>query len=492
MSDRKFLAKFIMIVLATLLLTGCRDKAGAEGTVNIFTKESANRKTMLDEPSLDYELPGVYPAISVDITGYEAGRDKEALISAEKLPAYYEIKDASTGNVVYEGNVKKKNIDAPDNLSVGIIDFTEFDTVGTYYIETEILGRSKDFKITDDLYGELLKSSFLKLRALRCDECHKTAIPLENDRSFRFNMGGGWHTSFDGDKDVVEGCLALMDICTIYEFYPKIFTDDYGTAESGNKIPDILDEAAFEAEWLLLMQNKETGGVYASVSHVEDAQGDSSLMIRGETTRSTAYFCACMARVSYTFRRFDQDLSNKAMQASVLAWKCLEANKNIVDSDQMFRAATELYRLTGQDTYKKSVTDYLKVNADKPLESRAFVDGAITYLSTARATDVGYCTSLMNNLMKREEAKVALSNASRYEVESETADATDIIRTAYEYAIVDYINSSIEYVRGEEDCLHYVGGRNATGTDFFASVNSPDSLVKIIAVAARLSSSSDK
>ena len=484
MKFSKITANFIVVCMCLLLLCGC---GGADGDVveNIFSRDTESRKSMLENPSVDYEIPGVYPAISVDLMGYEVSRDKVAVLVASRLPAFYEIKDSETGKVVYEGSVKRKDVTAIDGLSVGTADFSGFNTVGTYYIETEILGRSKDFSIKENVYSELLNESYNKLRALRCKGCHSGLAAFENDHSRMLDVSGGWHTSDNGEKDVVESCLAVMDLCTIYEFYPKLFTDDYGSEDSGNKVPDILDEAAYETEWLFCMQNKETGGVYASVSF--DTEKDSgTLYVRAETTRATAYYCACMAKVSFTIKRFNQDLANRAMQASILAWKCLEANKNLVDADQMFRAAAELYRLTGQDVYGKTVNDFLKVKADKPYENRLTIDGAITYLSTSRGTNVNYCTALMNSLMKLTEGKVAASGASGYEVEADDADTSDVLRTAYEYAIVDYINSSIEYIRGEEDCFHYIAGRNAVSTNYFDTINTPDSLAKIIAVSARL------
>ena len=490
MQFRKFSVSFIAVLMSLLLLSGC-GSGEADVVENIFSRDTDTRKSMLENPSVDYELPSVYPAISVDLTGYETGRDKKAILVATRLPDFYEIKDSETGKVVYEGSVKRKDITDSDGMLVGTVDFSGFNTVGTYYIETEILGRSKDFSVRENVYSDLLSEAYNKLRALRCNGCHSGRVAFENDHSKMLDVSGGWHTSDSGEKDIVESCLAVMDLCTIYEFYPKLFTDDYGSEDSGNRIPDILDEAAYETEWLFSMQNKETGGVYASIS-LDAGKDSGSLYVRAETTRATAYYCACMAKVSFTMKRFDQDLSNRAMQASVLAWKCLEANKNIVDADQMFRAAAELYRLTGQDVYQKTVNDFLKTNADKPFDNRLTADGAITYLSTARGTDLTYCTSLMNNLMKLTEGKVADAGASRYEVEANDADTTDVLRTAYEFAIVDYINSSIEYVNGSEDCFHYIGGRNAYSINYFDTINTPDSLVKVIAVAARLEASGDK
>ena len=224
MSCRKFLANFIVISLLAVTLGGCDKTGDPEANINIFTKDSGNRSTMLDEPSVDYELPGVYPSISVDLIGYEVGRDKEAVLSAPLLPAFYEIKDAATDKVVYQGRVKRKDIGSEDGMSAGVIDFSGLNTVGTYYIETEILGRSKVFKVRENIYTDLLKSSYTKLHDLRCDDCHKEAVSLESDSNRTLNVSGGWHTSDYGEKDVVEGCLAVMDICTIYEFYPKLFT----------------------------------------------------------------------------------------------------------------------------------------------------------------------------------------------------------------------------------------------------------------------------
>ena len=234
MTFKKKAVNFIAVCMSFLMLIGC---GGADGEPieNIFTRDTDSRKSMLENPSVDYELPGVYPAISVDLTGYEASGEKIAVLAASRLPAFYEVKDSVTGKVVYEGSVKRKDVTTSDGLSVGTVDFTGFDTVGTYYIETEILGRSKDFSIRENKYSDLLTESYNKLRALRCTYCHASSVPFENDKSKTLNAGGGWHTSDNGEKDVVEACLAVMDICTIYEFYPKIFTDDYGFDESGNR-----------------------------------------------------------------------------------------------------------------------------------------------------------------------------------------------------------------------------------------------------------------
>lgn len=45
---------------------------------------------------------------------------------------------------------------------------------------------------------------------------------------------------------------------------PEAFTDDYGIPESGNGIPDLIDEIKWGMDWLLRMQN-EDGSVLSIV-----------------------------------------------------------------------------------------------------------------------------------------------------------------------------------------------------------------------------------
>src|SRR5207244_11865812 len=42
-----------------------------------------------------------------------------------------------------------------------------------------------------------------------------------------------------------------------YEANSQAFSDDYGIPESGNGIPDILDEVKWGLDWLLRMQNSD-------------------------------------------------------------------------------------------------------------------------------------------------------------------------------------------------------------------------------------------
>lgn len=485
----KRLKIYIALILIVSLLTGC----GAKETItpNVVAGDEAVKTAMLDEADITYEVPRMYPLISVDKVGYEPSDKKIAVIVSDNLPARFQIVDKATGEDVYTGTVKLSEIENPDERLTGIADFTDFETEGEYFIEADIVGCSEPFAIKNGIYAGMLTDAFKGLDSLRCDsesaKCHMKLAELESDASVTIDVSGGWHTDENGQKDVVEGCVAASDLMLAYEYYRKSYSDNMGIAESGNNISDIVDEIRYELEWLLKMQNTQSGGVYSLVSSKgDDGEGNDTLILGGETTKATAYFCATMARYSYLCGDVDRSFANKCMKAANLAWKCLEANKSIVGKDQMYRAAVEMYRATGYKVYSDIILDYLKDNAGKPYENRLNLDAAISYLDTPRYISKEYCSALMETFMDKTERHAGLAQNSRYLVESDELTTKELLRNACELVIVDYIISSSEYGKIEKNYLHYLGGRNEKSIDFLNFGCDPDSYAELILVLGRL------
>ena len=64
----------------------------------------------------------------------------------------------------------------------------------------------------------------------------------------------------------MSGAKAVADLLFAYQDFPKVLQgDDYGIPESGNGVPDVLDEARYELDWMLKMQDN-SGGVYHKVT----------------------------------------------------------------------------------------------------------------------------------------------------------------------------------------------------------------------------------
>ena len=118
---------------------------------------------------------------------------------------------------------------------------------------------------------------------------------------------GGWHDAGDYGKYIVNAGITLGTSLLAYESFPSKFNqDDLNIPESGNSIPDLLDEVRYELEWYLKMQNSN-GGVYFKLTK---QQFESFIMPNNDSgmryiyqlsSNATGDFVAVMARASRIF-----------------------------------------------------------------------------------------------------------------------------------------------------------------------------------------------
>ena len=76
------------------------------------------------------------------------------------------------------------------------------------------------------------------------------------------DMYGGWHDAGDYGKYILTAAEALKDLVDGFDIAPSRWGhDDWNLPESGNGVPDLLDEMKWELDWMLKMQDTD-GGVY--------------------------------------------------------------------------------------------------------------------------------------------------------------------------------------------------------------------------------------
>ncbi|MGH8517679.1 MAG: glycoside hydrolase family 9 protein, partial [Panacagrimonas sp.] len=78
-----------------------------------------------------------------------------------------------------------------------------------------------------------------------------------HDASTARDLGGGWFDAGDTNKYVTFSSAAVHSLLTAFSRAPDAFDDDAGIPESGNGIPDLLDEVRWQLAWLKKMQNKD-------------------------------------------------------------------------------------------------------------------------------------------------------------------------------------------------------------------------------------------
>jgi len=228
--------------------------------------------------------------IKIDQFGYKPGDEKVAVI-ANPITGYnnavpftpgtvYQVRDWTSNAVVFTGTPTAWNTGSTQTQSgdkVWHFTFTTYTVPGSYYIfdVTNNVG-SYRFEINNCVYNDVLKSSLRMFYYQRCGmsksfpyadtgyvdgACH---LGTQQDLDCRLysntsittskDLSGGWHDAGDYNKYVNFTYGTLTDLLLAYEKYPAVWTDNNNIPESGNGIPDILDEVKYELDWLMKMQ----------------------------------------------------------------------------------------------------------------------------------------------------------------------------------------------------------------------------------------------
>lgn len=157
------------------------------------------------------------------------------------------------------------------------VDFSAWTLPGTYrLVDTVTPAVSPSFRISDTVYRPVLRAAGRMFYHNRCGTAKPAAyagsawadaasfLHPGQDAECRFigdpgnaalarDLRGGWFDAGDYNKYVPFAVGAVHDLLWAYREHPLAFTDDWNIPESGNGIPDLLDEVAWELDWLLRM-----------------------------------------------------------------------------------------------------------------------------------------------------------------------------------------------------------------------------------------------
>lgn len=225
--------------------------------------------------------------IRVNQVGYLEDDVKVAVwISKENLPVKeFQIKDKSTGEVVYTGTNISDSRKQPAFESSARLNFSDFKTPGTYILIANEM-TSVPFKIGNDVYAGASEIPLRYMRQQRCgynpflkDSCHVhdgiTVGDPEGKRDGLFyNTTGGWHDASDYLQYVATSANAVYQMLFAYSQYPEAFADNYQANgdEGANGIPDILDEAKWGLDWLVKM-NPDSATYFNQLADDRDHSG---------------------------------------------------------------------------------------------------------------------------------------------------------------------------------------------------------------------------
>ena len=342
--------------------------------------------------------------ISVNQVGYFPNRQKIAVLgdnsgdimhgaSSINLSGAvdFEVIDAKSGSSVFKGTstAPKKDKDSDDNVCK--LDFSEVTTPGTYYIKAGEY-RSFEFKIGDDIYSE--SDHRLLTNAMNYFYQNRSGIDIEEKyitsgdkktlahkgghktdtasvqkiwkneysseteatstyASSKITANGGWYDAGDHGKYVVNGGISIWTLQNMYERAVLVdksdkFDDGSGTVvvpESGNKVPDVLDEAAVELDWIAEMKvaddeptwGKKAAGLYYHKLHDHkwtglatrpwdyETEWKTVRIVKPPTFAATLNYAACAAQAARLWKEFDSAKAEKYLATAIDAYKAYKA-----------------------------------------------------------------------------------------------------------------------------------------------------------------------
>ena len=376
--------------------------------------------------TISYEVPTAMPNVLVDQLGYEPDSSKTVIFKGEELPETFTVRERESGRIVYTGTVKMRSNSETEKEYNSYGEFSDLKEAGNYYVQIDKYGESYPFIIHDNLYYSLFKRAFSKLSAMRGGAYD--------------SKDGGWQIAEVGENKEITACLCMYQLLTSYEIFPEVYTDDAGIPESGNEIPDVLDECRYEAEWLIYQAQINPNG----------------------SGKACGYRAAVLARYAYLTRNMDSAFAGECLKAAESAWK--SAGKDLSVPDDVYAlAAAELYRLTGSGQYRKVAEDYLRLCAQQKgkMSDLEFFAGVV-YMKTKSSVDVTLCDSLIDKLMEEAESIAAKSKQDPFLVclGKNSADSRTLLQEMLRICVVNHVITNHEYNTVIENHFHYLMGRN--------------------------------
>ncbi|MEM9561960.1 MAG: glycoside hydrolase family 9 protein [Actinomycetota bacterium] len=287
------------------------------------------------------------------------------------------------------------------------VDFSSVDEPGTYYVVDVDSGvGTGPFEISEAVYDDVLDAALRMFWFNRANVEHPAEIAgvwadgpafvgpdqdtearsvddPDNPSTAR-DLSGGWFDAGDTSKYVTFAAEPVHLLLTAYQRHPELFDDAVGIPESGNGLPDLIDELRWEIDWLERMQ-VDDGGVLTKVGLIRFAapwppsSGDLPRYYEEVCSSATITAAAMFAHASIVFDEFDQlrDEAADLRTRAVGAWDWYQANPKRDDCDpQVVKAGDADLSLEAQDDAEVVAAIYLLAATDESRYADVITAGA--------------------------------------------------------------------------------------------------------------------
>lgn len=462
--------------------------------------------------------------IKLDQVGYLPGAPKLAVVTATAKT--FAVKRASDNATVFKGTLGAATLDADTGDSVQLADFTTLRLPGTYYLDVPGVGRSWTFSIRRDVFS---RAYYLAMRAFygqRCGTavdlgpefpgyshaaCHLKGEfhPSSGKQGERDNIGG-WHDAGDYGRYVVNSGITTGTLLWTWEIFgSKVKSISLKIPESGNGTSDILNEARWNLEWMLKMQDEDGGVWHKQTSEhfpgfvaPEDDHLPSEVIGTGQapfkSTCATADLAAVAAIAARVYKPFDPKFAARNLEAARQAWLWIQKYPNVTFKnppgvttgeysdnycgDERLWAAAELWRTTGEaafnDFFVKQYPDFRpSLEAPSPEGWKEVAPlGLWTYaLSTQKGSDPEVVSDIRKRTSAAARTIVDRTKKNPYRVSLLTKDYVwgsngVVANYGMELLVANLLVPDPTFVESAQDNLHYLLGRNTFSISWVTQV----------------------
>jgi endoglucanase len=388
------------------------------------------------------------------------------------------------------------------------------------------VGVSHEFEISPSAYAGAFRLALRSFYGQRCGTavdlspthpgyahpaCHTAGTPnpdarfhSSSGRSGSRESSRGWHDAGDYGKYVVNSGITTGELLWTYELYrDRVAGLRLDIPESGDGMPDILDEARWNLEWMLTMQD-EDGGVWHKLTserfgsfvmpHLDDGGpryviGTGTAPFKGSC--ATGDFAAVMAAAARLFGPHDAGFATTAAGAAERAWRWLQEYPNVVFrnccgvstgeygdddcADERLWAAAELFRTTGRAEYADAFAAgqgrfVPAVGSGYPQDWGNVRNLAMLayLLADQPGSDPAVRSRIRADTLAAADAIVSRTRAHVYRVSLRPEDYVwGSNGGAANYGVLlmlaDRISPNPAYAQAARDNLHYLLGRNTFG-----------------------------
>jgi endoglucanase len=456
--------------------------------------------------------------IRLNQLGFLPAATKWALVPAVKASRFSVI-DVASGVEVFGGDLTGTTNWEPADEVVKLADFSQLTRAGEYQLRVTGVTDSRPFRIADDVYAALNAASikafyFNRNSAELLPEhagifarplghpdthvlVHASAASAERPEGTVISSPKGWYDAGDYNKYIVNSGISTYSLLAAYEHFPAFFdAQNLTIPESGDAIPDLLNEALWNLEWMLTMQDPADGGVYHKLTNkkfdgtVMPHEATTERYVVQKTTTAALDFAAVMATASRVLAKYETELpglSARMLAAAESAWLWAQANSEVVYqqpddiktgeygdrqlADEFFWAAAELYITTKNDSY------YMAANAaDTSATVPSWGDvRSLGWISLAHHREQLSAVADQELIAKRIETLaselVSVWSSSAYRVTMQTEDfiwGSNSVALGQGMMLLQAyrLTDKREYLDAAQSTLDYVLGRNAVDMSF--------------------------